>query len=140
LKTATSPWAYSLAWTPDGTRIFSGGTNSDPNVREWDASTWKQIGDHWSGHTDYIYAVAINTAGTLVASACQDNHVRLWRLSDRRTIAIFKDPYVYCATFSMDGKHIFSGGMTMMIKEWDVPEDALPENTHKEEVLKASFP
>ncbi|OAX37567.1 WD40 repeat-like protein [Rhizopogon vinicolor AM-OR11-026] len=126
LKTATSPWAYALEWTPDGTRLFSGGTNSDPNIREWDTSTWKQIGDHWSGHTDYIYAIAVDPTGTLVASACKDNHVRLWRASDRRTIAIYKDPYeVYCAIFSKDGKHILSGGRTMMVKEWEVPEDAL---------------
>jgi WD40 repeat protein len=140
LKTATSPCAYALSWTLDGTRLFSGGTNADPTIREWDTSTWKQIGDQWSGHTDYVCAVTVNPAGTLVASACKDNHVRLWRISDRRTIAIFKDPFgVYCATVSPDGKRIFSGGGTMMVKEWEVPEDALPDYTPKEQVSEVSL-
>ncbi|OJA08248.1 hypothetical protein AZE42_02070 [Rhizopogon vesiculosus] len=47
------------------------------------------VGDPWDGHTD-IYAIAVNPVGTLVASASDDKHVRLWRLWDRRTIAIFK--------------------------------------------------
>ncbi|KAJ8594797.1 WD40 repeat-like protein, partial [Rhizopogon salebrosus TDB-379] len=121
--------AHSLTWTLDGTRLFSGGNDSDPNIREWDTLTWKQVGDHWSGHTNRVYAVAINPAGTLVASACGDTHVRLWRSSDRRTIAIFKNTgQPCCVTFSADGKYILSGGGTM-IKEWAVPEDALLEAT-----------
>jgi WD40 repeat protein len=128
LKTLT----HSLAWARDGTWLFSGGYQSDPNIREWDTSTWKQVGDHWSGHTHRIFAIAINPAGTLVASACSDSHVRLWRPSDRRTIAIFKDTdELACVTFSVDGKYILSGGRRAIIKEWAVPEGALLEATHK---------
>ena len=124
----------SLAWTPDGTRLLSGGSSSDPTIREWDTSTWKQVGDSWSGHTDDVNAIAVNPDGTLVASASHDNQVRLWRLSDRQTIAIFKhsNPVLY-ATFSTDGMHILSGGMDHEISEWAVPEGALPDP-------KASFP
>jgi WD40 repeat protein len=124
--------AHSLAWTPDGTRLFSGGNDSDPNIREWDTLTWTQAGDHRSGHTGYVHAIAINPTGTLVASASGDTHVRLWRPSDRRTIAIFKDSVeLYFVTFSADGKYIISGGRQLMVKEWAVPEDALLEATYK---------
>jgi WD40 repeat protein len=69
-------------------------------------------------------AIAINPAGTLIASASHDNYVRLWQLSDRQTIAIFKHSSpMTCITFSMDGKHILSGGEDMMILEWAVPSD-----------------
>jgi len=36
----------SFTWTPDGTRLFSGSRDySDPTIREWNTSTWEQVGD-----------------------------------------------------------------------------------------------
>ena len=130
---ARSAFTLSLAWTPDGTRLFSGGSCGD--IRERDASTWDQVGDPWMGHTDWINAITVNPDGTLLASASNDNCVRLWRLSDCRTIAAFKhSEKVYCVTFSTDGKHIFSGGDDKKISQWAVPER---EDTPKKQASKA---
>ena len=136
LKTASYPAvAYSLAWMPDGTRLFSGGPASDPNIREWDTSTWKQVGDAWTGHAHTINVLAVNPNATFIVSGSDDSIVRLWRLSDRQTIAIFKATHeMYCGVFSMDGKRILGGGRNMMIKEWAVPENALLEDITKEQV------
>jgi len=130
-----SAWHVSLAWTPDGTRLFSAGSRSDPIIREWDTSTWKQVGDVWRDHhADYICALAVNSTGTLVASASWDNLVRLWRLSDRRTIAIIKAPdQINGVTFSVDNKYILCAGKDADVTEWAVPEVALLEDTHKEQ-------
>ncbi|KAG0708661.1 hypothetical protein DFH29DRAFT_427152 [Suillus ampliporus] len=128
----------SLAWTPDGTRLISGGTEVDPTIREWDISTWQQVGDPWTGHTHRTLSISIHPASTHVASASEDNHVRLWRLSDRQTIAIFQHSgWAACVTFSMDGKHILSGGEDKMISEWEVPRVALPEDPPQEPESKA---
>ncbi|KAG2068931.1 WD40 repeat-like protein, partial [Suillus decipiens] len=117
-------WNSSLAWMPDGTRLLTSGSLSDPTMREWDTTTWQQVGDPWTGYTHYIHAIAINPTGTLVASASDDNHVRLWRLSDRKTVAIFKhSSSTTCITFSVDGKHILSGSEKKMISEWLIPND-----------------
>ena len=127
---------YSLAWMPDGTRLFSSGSGSDPTIREWDTSTWRQVGNPWTGHANDISTIAINSNGALIASASDDHQVRLWRLSDRRTIAIFKDVNeVYCAAFSTDSKKIFSGSRNTItnLKEWAVPDVALIEDTPKEQ-------
>ncbi|KIK34863.1 hypothetical protein CY34DRAFT_812605 [Suillus luteus UH-Slu-Lm8-n1] len=114
-------WNYSLAWTPDGTRLLSGGSKSDPTIREWDPSTWQQVGHPWEGHTSYINTIAIDPTGTLVASASTDNHVRFWRLSDRRNIGIFEhSAWPNTVTFSVDGRHILSGGEDKKISEWAV--------------------
>jgi WD40 repeat protein len=121
---------YSLAWTPDGTRLLTGGDKYDPTIREWDASTWQQVGDPWMGHSpEYINFIAVHPASNLVASASHDRHL-LWRLSDRQTIAIFHpSAWVRCVTFSMDGKHILSGGDDNMISEWAVPRNVLSQET-----------
>jgi WD40 repeat protein len=109
----------SLAWTLDGTRLLSAGSGNDPTIREWDPLTWEQVGHPWEGHTGIIGAIAIHPAGTLVASASHDKHVRLWRLSDRQTIAIFQHLSTQtCITFSVDGEHILSGGYDKRISEW----------------------
>ncbi|KAG2139824.1 uncharacterized protein EDB93DRAFT_1252946 [Suillus bovinus] len=109
-------WNLFLAWTPDSARILTGGDNSDPTIREWDTTTWKQVGDPWTGHTHYIYSIAVNATGTLVASSSFDNHIRLWRLSDQRNIATFKhSSIVKCVTFSLDGNYILSGGVDRIL-------------------------
>jgi WD40 repeat protein len=148
---------YALAWTPNGTRLLSGDMRYHV-IREWDTTTWQQIGvpstdhtsyvsaiattllalwspqqtgpDPWTGHTSCIYALAVNSTGTLVASASDDHDVRLWRRSDGQTIAIFMHlDTVLGVAFSADGKHIFSGGFDKKISQWAVPEDALLEDT-----------
>jgi len=112
---------FSLAWSRDGTRLFSAGSF----IQEWDTSTWNEVGDPWSGHTDTIYAIALNSTGTLIASTSYDNYLRLWRLSDRQNIAVFKAPGdIYCITFSIDGNYILRGGYAANLAKWAVPGGA----------------
>jgi WD40 repeat protein len=114
----------SLVWTPDGTPLPSADVQG--TIREWDSLTWQQVGHPCEGHTDHIYAIALtlNSTGTLVASASKDKHVRLWRFSDQRTIAIFQHSSTLTrVTFSVDGKHILSGGFDNKVSEWAVPKE-----------------
>ncbi|KAG2743684.1 hypothetical protein P692DRAFT_20838379 [Suillus brevipes Sb2] len=100
-------WNMRLVWTPDGTQLLSGGDKDDPTIR------------------DYIRTIAIDPTGTLVASASYDSHVRLGRLSDRRNISIFEHSFSrFSITFSVDGRHILSGGTDKKISEWEVPKGA----------------
>ncbi|KAJ8594801.1 WD40 repeat-like protein [Rhizopogon salebrosus TDB-379] len=117
----------SLAWASNGGRLFSAGSRCDRTIREWDTSSWKQIGEPWTGHVNDINTILVNpTNTTFIASASDDCQVRLWRLSDRRTVAILKDTSkVYCASFSADGTRILSGSNSTVFKEWAVPEEAL---------------
>jgi tetratricopeptide (TPR) repeat protein len=125
-------------WTLDGTRLISAGSYGDPSIREWDASTWQQVGDPWTGHTNAVWAIAIHPTGTLIASASHDNHVRLWSLLDRQTIAIFlHSSAIRCVTFSMDGNLILSGDNDKQVSEWAVPKDVLLKDALKAQVAKA---
>jgi WD40 repeat protein len=132
----------SLAWAPNGGRLFSVGSRLDPTIREWDTLSWEQIGEPWTGHAHDINTILVNPNTTFIASASDDCQVRLWRLSDRRTIAILKDTSaVYCASFSADGTRILSGGHSPVFKEWAVPKEALIllEDTPKGEVSSCIF-
>jgi WD40 repeat protein len=114
---------------PDGTRLLSG---ADSFIRQWDSSTWTQVSDR-KIHTGHP-VLAVNCNGTIVASTVE-NHIRLWRLSDWRTIAIFQhSDSPRHITFSMDGKHILAGS-TNKISEWAVPEHAWPENASKHQAI-----
>jgi len=63
---------YCVRPSPSGAHAFSAGSTLDPTIREWDTSTWQQVGDPWRGHTTKeIHALAMNS--TLVASASNDN-------------------------------------------------------------------
>ncbi|KAG1862875.1 WD40-repeat-containing domain protein, partial [Suillus tomentosus] len=111
INKAHDSWIFSL--------LLLGGNGVDPTIRVWDTLTWQQVDGPWKGHFKTIHAISLNSSGTLLASASHDNCVRLWRLSDRRNIAIFKHSgELNCVTFSVGDKHILSGGVDKKISEW----------------------
>ncbi|KIK44029.1 hypothetical protein CY34DRAFT_11345 [Suillus luteus UH-Slu-Lm8-n1] len=121
-----------LQWTPDGRRLLSAGSDLDPNILEWETHTWQQVGDPWKGHRARISDIAIDTTGTLVASSSDDEDVRLWKLLDRQTVAMFKhSDKVFCVTFTLDSKHVLSGGNDGKVLEFTVPQDALQGDEQK---------
>jgi WD40 repeat protein len=112
-------YALSLVWTPDGTRLLSAGDSYDPTIREWDSSTWRQVGHPWEGHVEDITSLAMNASGTVVASASIDNYICIWQLP-LLPVSLKHTSSVQCVAFSMDGKHILSGGSDNKISEWAV--------------------
>ena len=66
----------SVAFSPDGTRIVSGGWDS--TVRLWDATTGQPVGKPLIGHTDWVSSVAFSPDGTRVVSGGWDKTLRLW--------------------------------------------------------------
>ncbi|KAG1831007.1 WD40-repeat-containing domain protein [Suillus variegatus] len=117
----------SLAWSPDAKRLLSGGDDHDPSIREWETSSWTQVGEPWTGHTYKINSIAVHSTGTHAVSASSDNSVRLWQLSDKQTVAIFQHTSsVICAAFSAYGAHILSGGYDKKVSVWTAPAGTLP--------------
>ena len=61
-------YVYSVAFSPDGTMLASGGR--DRTVRLWDVGTGT-LRNTLTGHTDYVYSVAFSPDGTMLASGSQ---------------------------------------------------------------------
>lgn len=66
---------FSARWSPDGTKIASGGY--DHTVQVWKANTGRQLLTY-QGHTDSVYDVAWSPDGSVIASASQDQTLHVW--------------------------------------------------------------
>jgi len=134
---ATLNQANSPVWTPDSTRLL---TVCYGAIQQWDSSTWKPLGSSICMGDTRDFCVAVNCNSTVVAFPTTQNRVRLWHLVDCRTIALFQLSQIPCCiTFSVDGKHIFTGGEDQKISVWAVPENAWPEDNPNDQVTNQVY-
>ena len=68
-----SDWLNCAVFTPDGKYFLTGGSA----VKKWDLATGLAVMT-FEGHTDEIYSVAVSPDGSLIASASNDNTIKLW--------------------------------------------------------------
>ena len=65
-----------VAWSPDGSRIASGGL--DKTVQVWQANTEEQILTYRS-HSGWVQVVAWSPDGSSTASGSDDGTVQVWQ-------------------------------------------------------------
>jgi WD40 repeat protein len=71
-----------MEFTPDGSLLVAAG--SDGDLALFDTSTWKK--DSIPAHQGSVMDVAINSTGTVVASAGGDAFVRVWNIADQSLV------------------------------------------------------
>ncbi|MGV0790208.1 nSTAND1 domain-containing NTPase [Mycolicibacterium sp. XJ1819] len=115
----------SVAFSPGGSRIVSGG--SDNTVRVWSSpfkptvSDWigRPIGGALLGHHGAVLSVTFNSDTTRIVSGGEDGSVRVWDAVTGLPIPANQGAEVRAVAFRPDGKLMASGGADGTVKLWD---------------------
>jgi len=115
---ATEVW--SLAFSPDGTRVAAPGP--DFSVLLWDASSGKEL-RRFAGHQDGVNAVALSPDGKLLATGSDDTTLRFWDAESGQALHEIqeRDSGFHSLAFSSDGKTLAATGAGDRIHVLEVP-------------------
>mgnify|MGYP001033217842 FL=1 len=106
--TAHTRSVLSLAFSPDGRHLVSGG--ADHVVKVWGVPGFAEEAA-FAGHTAPVWGVAFSPDGQHLASGAVDSTARLWRLPDRSAVRThYQEDMVWSVAFSPDGDLLGSGG------------------------------
>jgi WD40 repeat protein len=129
--TAHSASVYSVALSPDGQTLASGGV--DCAIQLWHLGTTEQTNTGASlmrkltGHTFPVYSIAFSPDGKLLASGSGDYTIKIWNLETGQLLSTLAghSSFVYSVAFSPDGKTLASGSADKSIKIWQVSNSQL---------------
>jgi WD40 repeat protein len=106
----------SVAFSPDGSRIVSGGV--DGTVRVWDAETRQPVGEPLTGHHGPVWGVAFSRDGRRIVSGSLDGTVREWDAIAGLPIPAGQRR-IHAVALSPNGQQIASGGYDGTVKLWN---------------------
>jgi WD40 repeat protein/tRNA A-37 threonylcarbamoyl transferase component Bud32 len=139
------PACNSVAFSGDGKRFAAA---VGPDRRPGEVHVWSlaQPGKTLFvlPHPRWVRAVALNADGTLLATGCDDNQVRLYDLTGEHEPRLLKNGHtaaVTCVAFSPDGRLLASGGEDEVIRLWNLADNSGPRvlSGHGEYVLALAF-
>ena len=110
---------FTIAFSPDGTLIASGGSDADSKIKLWDVESGAQVME-LKGHSSGIDNLIFSPDGNRLVSDSRDNTVKLWDLSTGTELLTLQA--IDLITISPDGKTIAtaeSGGITLLESEND---------------------
>lgn len=110
--------ALAAAWSPDSTRLASGG--GDCTVQVWQAIPADTLLTY-RGHSEWVKSLAWSPDGTRIASTGADTTVQIWDAQTCSTLFTYYNHtnIVTSVAWSPDGKRIASGGYDKVIHVWD---------------------
>ncbi|MGW6742446.1 nSTAND1 domain-containing NTPase [Streptomyces sp. NPDC055025] len=112
----------SMAFSPDGKTLATGGADQDGAVRLWEAATGEPQGS-LPGHSGSVESVAFSPDGdTLAVGGSEGGMVRLWDVASKEIKSILHSQYgVTALKFSPDGATLATASSTSAsVQMWDV--------------------
>jgi WD40 repeat protein len=132
--------ATSVAFSPDGRTLFSGGY--DGKVRVWNLATRKLSGV-LAGPTKTLWSIDVSPDGSKVAAAGEDAEVYVWTLSTPGAPQVLRghERNIWEVRFSPDGKLIASGSFDKTARLWDAGSGKLLRTLtgHEQAIVGLAF-
>lgn len=104
---------YEVAWSADGTRLYTAG--GDRRIGVIDAATGKVTG-YLEGHTGPVLALAVR--GDVLVSGGADRTIRVWK--GGRAVRTINNHWeaVHALAWSPDGRYLASGSADRTVRVW----------------------
>jgi WD40 repeat protein len=142
--------ASHLAFSPDGSRIASGGSNGDAFI--WGVKAKGKIatlhdpnfGGILKAHGMAIWRIAFSPKGDFVLTCSEDKTAKIWRASDGHLVCSFNEHagIVTDGQFNpQDGRTVVTASLDNTAKIWEVSSGKLLQNLtgHTQPVIAAIF-
>ena len=107
-----------VGWSPDGSRLVSGG--DDGTVRVWEAGSGRLL-HTLTGHTGGVRSVGWSPDGSRLVSGGDDGTVRVWEAGSGRLLHTLTGHTggVRAVGWSPDGSRLVSGGDDGTVRVWE---------------------
>ena len=125
---------FSVAYSPDGSRIAAGSAGGTPKV--YDAQTGDELLT-LQGHTGFVWGVQFSLDGQVLATAGDDGTARVWDAHTGAQLLVLHGHAgtVFGLRFSPDGRRLVTAGGDSTVRVWDISPSGSRELVTMEDPL-----